>query len=119
MSGVLVIDKPFALDKRVILQARSTTRDALNKPIDAWANILPGDGTSWARIRDISGRQFVATGGTQNAVQTEITLRRRPNVLPLPSMRVLHGSTAYDIVAVLEPDRHWIILMCTKGLSDG
>lgn len=119
MSGALVIDKPFALDKRVTLQTRSTTRDALNKPIDAWVNVLPGDGQSWARIRDISGRQFVAAGGTQNAVQTEITVRRRGDVLPLPSMRILHGSVVYEIVAVLAPDNRWLTLMCTKGVSNG
>jgi SPP1 family predicted phage head-tail adaptor len=119
MSGPLVVDKPFALDRRVTLQQKSTARDELNKPIDAWVNVLGGVGTSWARIRDISGRQFVAAGGKQNAVHTEITLRRRPDVRPLPSMRVLYGSVAYDIVAVLEPDLHWVVLMCTKGLSDG
>jgi SPP1 family predicted phage head-tail adaptor len=119
MSGTLIVDKPFALDKRVTLQAKSATRDELNKPVDAWVNVVAGDGRTWARIRDVSGRQFVAAGGTQNAVQTEITLRRRADVQPLPSMRVVHGSVAYDIVAVLEPDRHWITLMCTKGLSNG
>jgi SPP1 family predicted phage head-tail adaptor len=107
----------FALDKKVVLQVKSAARDALNKRIDAWVNVLAGDGTTWARIADVTGRQFVAAGGTQNAVQTEILIRHRAGVLP--SMRVLHGATVYDIQAVLERDRHWLALMCTKGLSNG
>jgi SPP1 family predicted phage head-tail adaptor len=110
----------FALDKRVLLQAKGAARDALNKPLkgaDNWVNALPGDGKIWARITDITGRQYVAAGGNQNAVQTEILIRRRAGVLP--SMRVLHGPVAYDIEAVLERDQRWTVLMCTKGLPRG
>jgi SPP1 family predicted phage head-tail adaptor len=107
----------FALDKQVTLQAKSAERDALNKPINAWVNVLPGTGKMWAWIKDISGRQFVAAGGTQNPVQTEIGIRRRAGVLP--SMRILHGGFAYDIEAVLEHDRHWLILMCKKEAFNG
>lgn len=107
----------FALDKRVALQVRSSARDALNKPVNAWINVLPGDGKVWARIQDISGRQYVAAGGKQNEVVTEITIRYRAGVTA--SMRVLHGVVIYDIEAVLERDRHWLVLMCKKGVSDG
>jgi SPP1 family predicted phage head-tail adaptor len=105
------------LDKRVVLQAKSSARDSLNKKVDSWNNVIPGDGKMWARVTDITGRQFVTAGAMQNAVQTEIVIRRRAGVVP--SMRVLHVGTVYDIQAVLERDRHWTILMCTKGLSNG
>lgn len=107
----------FALDKRVALQIRSGARDALNKRIDTWVNVPPGDGKVWARIQDISGRQYVAAGAKQNEVVTEITIRHRPGVAA--SMRVLHADVAYDIEAVLERDRNWLVLMCKKGVSDG
>jgi len=107
----------FNLDKRVTLQARGAGRDALNAPTKAWTNVLPGDGKMWAGIRDIGGRQYVAAGGTQNQVQTEIRIRRRAGVLP--SMRILHGGFVYDIEAVLVPDNRWTILMCKKGLFNG
>jgi len=102
------------LDKRVMLQAKSEARDRLNKKIDAWVNV--GSGELWASVKDISGRQFVAAGGTQNQVQTEIVIRRRAGVLP--SMRILHGVFAYDIEAVLERDRQWLVLMCKKGVAN-
>jgi SPP1 family predicted phage head-tail adaptor len=107
----------FVLDKRVALQSRSGARTALNEPMGDWVNVVAGDGKTWARITDISGRQYVAAGGMQNSVQTEILIRHRAGVLP--SMRVLHGEVAYDIQAVLERDRRWLSLMCTKGVSDG
>ena len=105
------------LDKRVILQARSGARGPLNAPSKTWVNALAGDGKLWASIKDISGRQYVAAGGKQNEVQTEIVIRRRDGVLP--SMRILYGAVAYDIEAVLERDRCWLVLMCKKGVSDG
>jgi SPP1 family predicted phage head-tail adaptor len=110
----------FALDKRVLLQAKGTARDALNKPIksaDNWVNVLPGDGKIWARITDITGRQYVAAGGTQNPVQTEILIRRRVGITA--SMRVVYAGVVYDIQAPLERDAHWMVLMCTKGLTNG
>ena len=107
----------FTLDKQVTLQARSGGRDALNAPAKAWANVLPGDRKLWASVRDITGRQYVAAGGTQNSVQSEITIRRRVGVLP--NMRILHGGFVYDIQAVLERDAAWIVLMCKKGVFNG
>lgn len=108
---------PFTLDKRVTLQARSGGRDALNAPVKAWANVLPGDGKLWASVKDITGRQYVAAGGTQNSVQSEITIRRRAGVLP--SMRLLHGGFVYDIQAVLDRDATWTVMMCKKEVFHG
>jgi SPP1 family predicted phage head-tail adaptor len=113
----MIVNDPFSLDKRITLQVKSGARDGLNKLTNDWVNVLTGDGKLWASITDLTGNQFVVAGGTQNAVQTQIRIRRREGVLP--SMRVLHGATVYDIQAVLERDRHWLILMCKKGLTNG
>jgi SPP1 family predicted phage head-tail adaptor len=113
----MIINDAFQLDKRVVLQVKSGARDSLNKLTNTWANVLPGAGEIWAAITDLSGHQYVVAGAQQNAVQTQIKIRRRAGVVP--SMRVLHGATVYDIQAVLERDRHWLVLMCTKGLTNG
>ena len=107
----------FDLDKRVMLQTRSAGHDALNAPVNTWINVLPGDGLLWASLKDITGRQFVAAGGTKNQVQTEIGMRRRAGVVP--SMRILHAGFVYDIEAVLEHGPDWLILMCKKRAADG
>lgn len=107
----------FALDKRVTLQARAVGRGALNGPPKAWANVLPGDGKLWACIKDLSGRQYVAAGGVQNPVMTEITIRRRAGVVS--SMRILHAGFSYDIQAVLDKGNDWTVLMCKKEPFNG
>jgi SPP1 family predicted phage head-tail adaptor len=89
----------------------------LNKQVDQWVNVLPDNGKLWASVVDLSGRQFVAAGGKQNEIQTQIKIRRRAGVIP--SMRVLCGGFIYDIQAVLQRDQHFLYLMCSKGMSDG
>lgn len=113
----MIVNDLFQLDKQVVLQVRSTVRDELNKQSQDWVNVLPGAGTMWAAITDLTGHQYVAAGGKQNPVQTQIKIRHRDGVTP--SMRVVHGTVVYGIDAVLERDRHWMILMCTKGVPNG
>lgn len=107
---------PARLNKRVQLQAQGPVRDAAGEPVDAWADVVTdGDGKIWAEVRDVSGREFVAAGATQNEVQTTITIRYRAGVQQ--KMRVLHGADVYGIEAVLGQDQRTLQLMCSKGAS--
>jgi SPP1 family predicted phage head-tail adaptor len=109
---------PGELDKRVTLQQLGTATNELNESTAAWANVIPaGDGKLWARVRDMSGRQYIAANATQNAVVTEIRIRKRAGVVA--KMRVLHGHDVYDIEAVLERDGRWLDLMCARGQNNG
>lgn len=114
----MIVNDSYALDKRVVLQHRTGATTGLNEQMPgAWANVLPNDGKLWASVVDLSGNQYIAAGGKQNAVHTQIKIRHRAGVTA--SMRVLCGGVAYDIEAVLERDRHWLFLMCSRGESDG
>jgi SPP1 family predicted phage head-tail adaptor len=109
---------PEELDKRVTLQRLVDGKDSSGAITQVWANVVTaGDGKVWARVRDMTGRQFVAAGATQNAVSTEIRIRQRAGVIP--KMRVLYGAGIYDIEAALGRDGRWIDLMCTQGLNNG
>ncbi|MGK5028501.1 phage head closure protein [Janthinobacterium sp. MDT1-19] len=103
------------LNKRITLQVMGSTQDAAGQPVAAdWANfIADGDGKLWAEVRDVSGREFVAAGATQNQVLTTITIRYRAGVLP--KMRALHGADVYRIEAVLGQDLRTLALMCSRG----
>ena len=106
------------LNKRVLLQQPVAGKDASGAPAQAWQNVIStGDGKLWAGVRDLTGRQFVAAGGTQNAVQTEIEIRYRPGVAA--KMRVIHGANIYDIEAVLDQKGKSLLLMCSKGVNRG
>ena len=106
------------LNKRVLLQELMAGKDASGAPTQAWRNVVTtGDGKVWAGIRDLTGRQFVAAGGTQNEVQTEIEIRHRPGIVA--AMRVLHGADVYDIKAVLDQKGKALLLMSAKGVNRG
>ncbi|MYM25778.1 phage head closure protein [Duganella sp. FT135W] len=105
------------LNKRVLLQRLSGAQDEAGQPgVAGWVNVIEsGDGKIWAGIRDVSGREFVAAGGTQNSVITTITIRHLPNVQA--SMRVLHGDDVYNIESVLGTEGRNLKLMCKRGVS--
>jgi len=109
---------PGELDKRVMLQQLVEDKDATGALTRNWVNVIQGgDGKLWARVRDMTGRQFIAAGAKQNEVTTEIRIRLRSGVAA--SMRVLHRDKTYDIQAVLERDQRWLDLMCAEGVNDG
>ena len=97
------------LNRRCTLQQPGTTTDELGQPIPGWTDVA----TVWASIVDVSGREYVAAGGLQNAAQTKITIRYRAGIVP--SMRVVHGSDAYNVEAVLGQDRRGLLLMCSRS----
>ena len=96
------------LNKRITIQSPATGQDATGEPTTGWTDVA----TVWASIVDVSGREYVAAGGLQNSAQTKITIRYRAGIVP--SMRVVHGSDAYNVEAVLGQDRRGLLLMCSR-----
>ncbi|OHV97051.1 hypothetical protein AKG95_07035 [Janthinobacterium lividum] len=105
------------LNKRITLQVLAAGQDEAGQPLPAdWMNVIAsGDGKLWAEVRDVSGREFVSAGATQNQVLTTITIRYRVGVLP--KMRALHGTDVYRIEAVLGQDQRTLTLMCSRGAA--
>lgn len=102
------------LNKRVTLQVLTAGQDEAGEPSSDWVNVIAdGEGKLWAEIRDLTGREFISAGATQNMVVTKITIRHRAGVLP--KMRVLHGADVYSIDAVLGQDQRTLALMCSRG----
>ena len=97
------------LNTRVLIQSPATGQDATGEPTTGWTDVA----TVWASIVDVSGREYVAAGGLQNSAQTKITIRYRAGIVP--SMRVVHGSDAYNVEAVLGQDRRGLLLMCSRS----
>jgi SPP1 family predicted phage head-tail adaptor len=95
-------------DKLVKIQKRGG-QDEAGQLIDAWTDVCQ----VWADIRDVSGREFVAASAERAEVTTRIRIWRRTDVST--AMRVLHGTTAYDIKAPLDEGRDTTLLMCTKA----
>ena len=97
------------LNKRIRIQAPATGQDEYGEPLAGWVDVAQ----VWAEVMDLTGRQYVAAGATQNTVQTTVAIRYRAGIDA--GMRVLHGADVYDIEAVLGQDRRELKLMCKRG----
>lgn len=104
---------PRTLNRKVKLQSLTAGQDEYGAPSTVWTDTA----TVWASVDDLTGREYVAAGGTQNAVTTKITIRYREGVVP--AMRVLHGAFVYTVEAVLGQDQKSLILMCVRGSDNG
>ena len=92
----------------VTIQAPTTVQDAAGQPISSWATVA----RVWADIRTTNGMEAIKADAVASTVQASIRTRWRRDVTS--AMRVLDGSTVYQITAVL-PDmrkRQYIDLVC-------
>jgi SPP1 family predicted phage head-tail adaptor len=95
-------------DKRIRIEAPSSSRDAIGGLVPGWTHFA----TVWAGIEDVSGREYVAAGATQNSALTRIGIDYRPGVRA--AMRVVHDGATYNIEAVLGQDHRPLLLMCKR-----
>lgn len=101
------------LRHQIRLQSRSAAQDGIGGQVDSWTDFA----TVYAEISPITGRELLSAQEVKNAVDTQIIMRYRPGMTA--SMRAIHGTTIYNIIAVMEEDsrREWMTLICQTGLS--
>lgn len=70
----------------------------------------------WASVEPMSTREYIASQATQAQATTRVVIRYREGVLP--TMRVLHRGTFYDLAGPPLPDKHsgleWLTLLCKQ-----
>ncbi|GAB4274628.1 phage head closure protein [Thermincola ferriacetica] len=92
-----------------IQQNNGTTTDSEGIPIENWFDVV----TVWARIRDLSGREYFAAQQVQAEVSTEITIRYREGINT--NMRVKYGSRIFGIQSIIPDERKTELrLMCKE-----
>jgi SPP1 family predicted phage head-tail adaptor len=103
------------LDKRVKIQAQTTTRNAIGEPVKTWTDVA----TVWAAIEPFQGREFWAQQQIQSELTHRVRIRFRAGVTA--AHRVLYGSRVFAIRSVLSPQerREELQLMCVEGVSNG
>lgn len=95
------------LDKRVTLQQPATGEDAAGQPSTSWSDVA----TLWANIRLQSGLETIKAGAEKSIVRASVRIRYRTGITA--GMRILHGTTAYNIEAVLpDPGKRHVDLVC-------
>jgi len=100
--------RPGLLNSRVIVRQQSTTPDALGQPTQTWSTFA----TVWANVRHTSGVESIKADAFTPVVRASIRVRYRGDLTA--AMRVVHGSTTYNVVAVM-PDiggKEYVDLAC-------
>lgn len=101
------------LNRQVVIQHLVVGQDDIGQPEQTWANLITtGSGKVWASIRNLSGVEAIKAGAEASVVQSSIRIRYRTDVTS--AMRVVHGTTTYQIKAVLpnEQERDRLDLTC-------
>lgn len=91
------------LNRKIIIQRATVTKDALNNDVPGWENVLPGDGKVWASKRDASARERLSASEMGADITTIFKVRYSSDIaLTNPRDRILLDERAYEIVGVTE-----------------
>lgn len=96
------------LRNKVVIQAQSSGQDDWGQPIDTWAPVA----TVWADIRHQSGLETIKADSPASVVKASVRIRYRTGLNA--GMRVVHGATTYNILAIMpdEAKKQYLDLAC-------
>jgi len=93
------------MSKRIKLQSSSRTSDGAGGATVAWTDVA----TTWAAVEPVTGKEPYIAQQLQGQVTYKVTIRYRTGVSP--AQRVLYGTRAFDVKAVIDPKEHHTILI--------
>ena len=98
------------LNKRVRIEQLTAGQDAIGQPVQVWSLLV----VVWANIMLKTGAQTIRADADVSIVQASIRIRKRADVTA--AMRVVSGTSIYDIKAVLpdEENRQHVDLVCER-----
>lgn len=96
------------LRHRVTIQRAVEVQNDFGEVVTTWVTV----GQAWASVEPLRGREYFQAEGTQAETSTRIRMRYRNGIMP--KMRVVHGSTVYDIESVMDVETRGreLELMC-------
>lgn len=86
--------KAGLLKTRVTIQQQTATQDAAGQITGGWTTLA----TVWADVREQRGLEMIRADAMSSSTKASIRIRRRTDVTP--AMRVVVGSSTYNILAV-------------------
>lgn len=95
-------------NRKVTIQHLISGQDDIGQPVQTWSDLA----TVWGNVRMLTGSEAIKGGAETSTTKASIRIRRRTDVTA--AMRVVLGSTTYQIKAVLpnEEDRRDVDLVC-------
>ena len=85
------------LNKRVVIESQSTSKDALGQQLNTWSEFA----TVWANIAYLRGIESIKAGAATSIANVSIRIRYRTDITA--GMRVSYSGTIFNITSVL-PD---------------
>jgi len=97
-----------SLNRRVTIQQPSASQDSVGQPENTWSTLA----TVWANVRMLNGTETIKADAQVSQAKASIRIRWRTDVTS--AMRVVLGSTTYEIKAVLpdEAGKRHVDLAC-------
>jgi SPP1 family predicted phage head-tail adaptor len=98
------------LDKKLILQSQSITRDTFGAEVVTWVNTAQ----VYASMEQVSGRELYTAQQINAEATTKITIRHRKDITP--KMRLVYKERVFDIVKFdnVKEASHTIVLTCKE-----
>ncbi len=108
------------LNRRVILQQRSTSQDSFGELLNTWTDLT----TVWAEIQPLSGRELELAQKMSSEVTHRITIRYQSSLTDTRTVSTLRGiykNRVFNILAVMNEDESNVRLqlLASEGLNDG
>src|SRR5687768_255300 len=105
-------NNPGRLDRRVILQYKSATRDAMGGEVIEWIN----GATVWAAKVPLSGGRMYSADGKQFDSSLQYRIRHRTDVET--GWRLVHGDDVFEITFV-DPgeSRNRYLILSLRGVN--
>jgi len=103
------------LDKRITIQQRVGTVDAVGQPVETWQDVA----ALWANIRHMKGMETIRAGAETSVVRASIRIRSRPGITN--GMRVVWNNFVYQITAVLpqtDGERNQVTDLACERVTD-
>lgn len=88
-----------SLDRRIVIQQRTDTRDAAGEPIPTWSVL----DTVWAALEPLQGQELIEAQETNAKRKARFRIRYRTDVTE--KMRVVWDGETWDINAISEIGR--------------
>lgn len=98
-------------DRRVLLQSRTLTANALGEQVPSYADL----GEEWAEKIDLRGREYFAAAQVQSDVTTRWRIPYRSDMTVLH--RLVYDGRSYDINHIAEIGRRAGLELFTKAMT--
>lgn len=107
--------KPHSIGRRrfrISIQSSTDSTNSVGEPVESFSTV--SNGTVWASIEPISGREYQAVQQIAAETTHKVTIRYLSGITP--KYRVLYGSRVFDILAVRDVEERGRVteLLCRE-----